>query len=186
MRSKLQKQTLQFKSIVIYPHHFCKGRERRFTANLQSFSFLSCGGLPAGVNLCIFSQSGLWGTSVPGGLFAGAVASATPLYGRSTPCPSLTMRGGATPSALPEVGALAPTPPCMGAPPQAPGDFPVAGKVTKGAPRAAALWNPASTTKPPFSRSLTHRAGLPSATTKDRFATLGLWANRSYFFPKLH
>ncbi len=31
-----------------------------------------------------------------------------------------------------------------------PGDFPDAGKVTKGAPRTAALWNPASTKKRPF------------------------------------
>ena len=31
-----------------------------------------------------------------------------------------------------------------------PGDFPDAGKVTKGAPRAAALWNPASAKKTPF------------------------------------
>ena len=82
--------------------------------------------------------------------------------------------------------------------PSTPGDFPVAGKVTKGAPRAAALWNP-----PGFQQnfgnltqsgsrdgaqallnwklqpSLTalfalaaHRAGLPSATNPDRFATL--------------
>ena len=37
---------------------------------------------------------------------------------------------------------------------------------------------------PPFSRSLRcapARAGLPSATNPDRFATLSLWANRSFF-----
>ena len=37
---------------------------------------------------------------------------------------------------------------------------------------------------PPFSRSLRcapTRAGLPSATKIDRFATLSWWANRSYF-----
>ncbi len=36
---------------------------------------------------------------------------------------------------------------------------------------------------PPFSRSLTHRAGLVCATEKDRFATLRWWANRSLLFP---
>ena len=42
---------------------------------------------------------------------------------------------------------------------------------------------------PPFSRSLRcapARAGLPSATTKDRFATLSWWANRSCFFLWFH
>ena len=59
-----------------------------------------------------------------------------------------------------------------------PGDFPVAGKVTKGAPEPTVLDSLAAK-PPPFSRSLTHRAGLPSDTTKDRFATLRWWANRS-------
>ena len=62
-----------------------------------------------------------------------------------------------------------------------PGDFPVAGKVTKGAPEPTVLDSLAAK-PPPFSRSLTHRAGLPSATEKDRFATLSMWANRSHFF----
>ena len=35
----------------------------------------------------------------------------------------------------------------------------------------------------PFSRSLTHRAGLVCATEKDRFATLRFWANRSLLLP---
>ena len=39
---------------------------------------------------------------------------------------------------------------------------------------------------PPFSRSLTHRAGLLPATNPDRFATLGWWVNRPLFLPKLH
>ena len=60
------------------------------------------------------------------------------------------MRGGGAPSALPIYslprvgrshsffgGATPPQPPRAGAPPRAPGDFPDAGKVTKGAPRAA-------------------------------------------------
>ena len=62
-----------------------------------------------------------------------------------------------------------------------PGDFPVAGKVTKGAPEPTVLDSLAAK-PPPFSRSLTHRAGLPPATEKDRFATLSMWANRSHFF----
>ena len=41
---------------------------------------------------------------------------------------------------------------------------------------------PAGAKSPPFSRSLTHRAGLLSATEQDRFATLSWWANRSCFF----
>ena len=66
-----------------------------------------------------------------------------------------------------------------------PGDFPVAGKVTKGAPKPTVL-DSLGVKLPPFSRSLTHRAGLPSATIKDRFATLNWWANRSCFFLWFH
>lgn len=70
--------------------------------------------------------------------------------------------------------------------PSTPGDFPAAGKVTKGAPRAAPFGIPPSAESPPLLRSLTHRAGLPSATKVDRFATLSLWENRPLFLPKLH
>ena len=104
------------------------------------------------------------------------------------------MRGGCAPSGasrqtwllLPIVGACAPTAP-MGRAlrPSTPGDFPVAGKVTKGAPKPTVL-DSLGAGSPPFSRSLTHRAGLPSATKIDRFATLSLWANRSFFLPELH
>ena len=46
--------------------------------------------------------------------------------------------GAGAPSALPKVGAPPPQPPWGRAlRPSTPGDFPVAGKVTKGAPRAA-------------------------------------------------
>ena len=62
-----------------------------------------------------------------------------------------------------------------------PGDFPIAGKVTKGAPEPTVLDSLAAK-PPPFSRSLTHRAGLLSSIEKDRFATLSMWANRSHFF----
>ena len=69
--------------------------------------------------------------------------------------------------------------------PSTPGDFPDAGKVTKGAPKPTVL-DSLGAGSPPFSRSLTHRAGLPSATIKDRFATLNWWANRSCFFLWFH
>ena len=78
-------------------------------------------------------------------------------------------------------GLVAPTPPDLGAPPQTPGDFRFTTKVTKGVP-GLRPWTP-GTKSPPFSRSLTHRAGLVSATEKDRFATLRWWANRSLFLP---
>ena len=42
-----------------------------------------------------------------------------------------------------------------------------------------------SAESPPLLRSLTHRAGLPSATKIDRFATLRWWANRSFFSHQL-
>ena len=70
--------------------------------------------------------------------------------------------------------------------PSTPGDFPAAGKVTKGAPRAAPFGIPPSAESPPLLRSLTHRAGLPSATKVDRFATLSLWENRPLFLPELY
>ena len=41
---------------------------------------------------------------------------------------------------------------------------------------------------PPFLRSLRcapARAGLPSVTNPDRFATLSLWSNRSFFLPEI-
>ena len=63
-----------------------------------------------------------------------------------------------------------------------PGDFPDAGKVTKGAPRAAPFGIPRGGrfAPPAASRNPLDRA---SATKIDRFATLSLWANRSCFFP---
>ena len=107
----------------------------------------------------------------PSGPFAGTQAPAT-----------CDVRGAAPPRE--QVVRLGSCSPPMGAPPHAPGDFPVAGKVTKGAPRAAPFGIPPSAESPPLLRSLTHRAGLPSATKIDRFATLGLWANRSCFSPQ--
>ena len=52
--------------------------------------------------------------------------------------------------------------------------------------KGCAPWNPLVQGGPPFSRSLTHRAGLLPATNPDRFATLGWWVNRPLFLPKLH
>ena len=70
--------------------------------------------------------------------------------------------------------------------PPTPGDFPVAGKVTKGAPRAAPFGIPWCGISALIGAALTLAPGLPSATKKDRFATLSGWANRSFFLPKLH
>ena len=73
-----------------------------------------------------------------------------------------------------------------GAPPLRPRvTFPSRGKSPKARQGLRPLESPGAWS-PPFSRSLTHRAGLPSDTTKDRFATLSWWANRSLFLPKLY
>ena len=73
-----------------------------------------------------------------------------------------------------------------GAPPLRPRvTFPSRGKSPKARQGLRPLESPGAWS-PPFSRSLTHRAGLPSDTTKDRFATLRWWANRSCFFLWFH
>ena len=78
------------------------------------------------------------------------------------------------------------TPPLVGAlRPSTPGDFPDAGKVTKGAPRAAPFGIPQCVAAALFALA-THRAGLPSTTKQDRFATLGWWENGSLLLPKLY
>ena len=117
------------------------------------------------------------------------------------------------PSALPKVGAAPPRPPWGGrSAPPTPGllrgwqplhppagaprehgfamlgtrvTFPTRGKSPKARQGLRPLESPGAWS-PPFSRSLTHRAGLPSDTTKDRFATLRWWANRSCFFLWFH
>ena len=116
------------------------------------------------------------------------------------------MRGGAAPHPLRSF-------PCMGAPPlhpgglcgtvvpaptrralrpSTPGDFPVAGKVTKGAPRAAPFGIPRGG---PSEKCFTFRSRSPcstlccyplkrvSAADPDRFATLSERANWSCFLP---
>ena len=65
--------------------------------------------------------------------------------------------------------------------------FPSRGKSPKARQGLRPLESPGAWS-PPFSRSLRcapSRAGLPSATKIDRFATLGLWANRSCFPPQV-
>ena len=66
--------------------------------------------------------------------------------------------------------------------------FPTQGKSPKVRQGLCPLESPGACS-PPFSRSLRcapTRAGLLSANTPDRFATLNLWANRSFFLPKLY
>ena len=99
--------------------------------------------------------------------------------------PGLVFCEGCCPSALPKVGAAPPQPRDAGAPPCTRVTFPSRGKSPKARQGLRPLESPGAWS-PPFSRSLTHRAGLPYATKIDRFATLSRWANRSYFLPKLH
>ena len=67
--------------------------------------------------------------------------------------------------------------------PSTPGDFPAAGKVTKGAPRAAPFGIPPSAESPPLLRSLTHRAGLPSTTKIRSICHFELVDKSVLFFP---
>ncbi len=67
-----------------------------------------------------------------------------------------------------------------------PGDFPVAGKVTKGAPRAAALWNPASEDNPPL---LVLRCACTRAAfshNKRPICHFKFVGKSVFFLPKLH
>ena len=93
-----------------------------------------------------------------------------PLYARGAAPREQVVRLG---FCSPHLGALRPS---------TPGDFPVAGKVTKGAPRASPFGIPWRVVTA-LAALAAHRAGLPSATEKDRFATLRWWANRSLLFP---
>ena len=72
---------------------------------------------------------------------------------------------GRCPSALPHV---------WGYPPHTRGSFRFTTKGTKGVPEPTVL-DSLSAKSPPFSRSLTHRAGLLSATVAEGFATLRWW-----------
>ena len=120
------------------------------------------------------------GSSLPE---VGAGGPHTPMRGRSAPPPRRDRREGRCPSALPEVGAAPPRPLWGGrsAPPPRV-TFPSRGKSPKARQGLRPLESPGARFSP-FSRSLTHRAGLVCATEKDRFATLRWWANRSLLFP---
>ena len=80
---------------------------------------------------------------------------------------------------------LAPAPPGGRSAPPTPGDFPVAGKVTKGAPRAVPFGIPQGGrfAPPAASRNPLDRV---CATDPDGFATLSRWENRTLFLPKLY
>ena len=68
--------------------------------------------------------------------------------------------------------------------PSTPGDFPAAGKVTKGAPRAAPFGIPKGDASLPL--RFPHPLDRVCATNLDRFATLNLWENRPLFLPELY
>ena len=109
----------------------------------------------------------------------GPSSALLPRCGRSAPrpggfckdiVPAPTMRGAAPLCTPPDAGA----PPCTRV------TFSPMRKSPKNLQGLRPLESP-SAESPPLLRSLTHRAGLPSATKIDRFATLRLWANRSVF-----
>ena len=81
-------------------------------------------------------------------------------------------------------GPVAPASPDAGAPPCTRVTFSPMRKSPKNLQGLRPLESP-SAESPPLLRSLTHRAGLPSATKIDRFATLRWWANRSFFSHQL-
>ena len=97
---------------------------------------------------------------------------------------------GALPLCAPRSGGLRPPQPPWGGrsapPPRV--TFPTRGKSPKARQGLRPLESPGAWS-PPFSRSLRcapSRAGLPSATKIDRFATLSWWVNRSCFFLWFH
>ena len=105
--------------------------------------------------------------SIPQSFFTGAGLLRTP-----------NMRGGAAPRPL-HSSLDAGAPPCTRV------TFSPMRKSPKNLQGLRPL-EPAGAKSPPFSRSLRcapARAGLVSATEKDRFATLRWWANRSLLFP---
>ena len=92
------------------------------------------------------------------------------------------MRGGAAPRPLHSS-------PWRGFQPRAPGDFLPDEKVTKESPRGAPLWvlPLGGIIIPPAARACMRLLLPPErvcATNPDRFATLSLWANRSFFLPR--
>ena len=103
--------------------------------------------------------------------------------GTGVPAPTDARRANALLCAPPKWGLRPHDPYGEGAPPLQPRvTFPSRGKSPKARQGLRPLESPGARFSP-FSRSLTHRAGLVSATEKDRFATLRWWANRSLLFP---
>ena len=91
---------------------------------------------------------------------------------------------GALPLCTPRSGGWRPPHPPVGAlRPSTPGDFPVAGKVTKGAPGVAPLDLLRGTLRSPCSTLCCYPLKRVSATDPDRFATLSERANWSCFLP---
>ena len=127
----------------------------------------------------------IWGTASPEG-FLGAGGSCLPRYAGAPPRAPLldnARRANALLCAPPKWGLRPHDPYGEGAPPLQPRvTFPSRGKSPKARQGLRPLESPGARFSP-FSRSLTHRAGLVSATEKDRFATLRWWANRSLLFP---
>ena len=117
----------------------------------------------------------------------GPSSALLPRCGRSAPrpggfckdiVPAPTMRGAAPLCTPPDAGA----PPCTRV------TFSPMRKSPKNLQGLRPLESP-SAESPPLLRSLRcapARAGLPSATNLDRFATLSLWVNRPWFLPKLY
>ena len=117
----------------------------------------------------------------------GPSSALLPRCGRSAPrpggfckdiVPAPTMRGAAPLCTPPDAGA----PPCTRV------TFSPMRKSPKNLQGLRPLESP-SAESPPLLRSLRcapARAGLPSTTKQDRFATLRWWANRSLFLPKLY
>ncbi len=112
-----------------------------------------------------FSQGGFCRDRWPlrGPICEGRCPSALPLSGRSALHPGRVY-----------AELAAPTPHYAGAPPCTRVTFPSRGKSPKARQGLRPL-EPAGAKSPPFSRSLTHRAGLVSATDADGFATLRWW-----------
>ena len=136
---------------------------------IRGESFDSGGGWCRGGGPCVPT---ICGRCAPRpGVCAGLVAPAATDARGAAPREQVVRLG----SSLPEVGAGGPPTPMRGrsAPPPRV-TFPSRGKSPKARQGLRPL-EPAGAKSPPFSRSLTHRAGLVSATDADGFATLRWW-----------
>ena len=98
--------------------------------------------------------------------------------------PGLVFCEGCCPSALPKVGAAPPQPRDAGAPPCTRVTFPSRGKSPKARQGLCPLESPKGDASLPL--RFPHPLDRACTTKIDRFATLRLWANRSYFFLWFH